>query len=293
VLLAYQPVGPNTRRVADLVSRFPQTSFAVVADDPDAIGQLSVVMRSCLKGNRTQAAGELLLEILLDLDLGQHRTGIPCGAKAAELYTFLGSLPGVKPGGLHAYDGHLSQSDLTERAKACDQAFGPVATLKQQLISAGLSVPRIVAGGSPTFRLHASRTNVECSPGTCVFWDAQYAAKLPDLDFLPAALILTRIISKPGPNRLCLDLGHKAIASEMSPPRVRLLGLEDSRPVLHSEEHLVIETAQADQHRIGDCLYGIPMHICPTVALYNSATVVKNGRSAGTWTITRERQVTV
>jgi D-serine deaminase-like pyridoxal phosphate-dependent protein len=79
----------------------------------------------------------------------------------------------------------------------------------------------------------------------------------------------------------------------MPPPRVRLLGLEDSQPVMHSEEHLVIETAQADKLKVGDCLYGIPSHICPTVALYNSATVIQNGKSAGTWKITRERCVTI
>jgi len=110
---------------------------------------------------------------------------------------------------------------------------------------------------------------------------------------LPAALVLTRIISKPGRDRICLDLGHKAIASEMTPPRVKLLGLEDSRPLLHSEEHLLLETPQADKLKVGDCFYGVPWHICPTVALYNCATVIRNGRNAGTWNIARERRLNV
>ena len=293
VLLAYQPVGPNVRLATELVMRFPQTRFAVVADDAVAIQGLSLAMQAHSKVRRTTADVDHRLEIFLDLDLGQHRTGIPAGTKAAELYKLITSLPGLKAGGLHAYDGHLSQSDPAERARACNLAFTPVAALKQELINDGLPVPRIVAGGTPTFRLHANRGDVECSPGTCVFWDAQYAAKLPDLDFLPAALVLTRIISKPGPNRVCLDLGHKAIASEMPPPRVKLLGLEDSRPVLHSEEHLVIETTQSDKLKIGDCFYGIPMHVCPTVALYNSAIVIQNGNRSGTWEITRERCLTL
>jgi len=118
-----------------------------------------------------------------------------------------------------------------------------------------------------------------------VFWDAGYASKLPDLEFLPAALVLTRVISKPGKNRLCLDLGHKAIASEMAPPRVQLLGLEDAKAVSHSEEHLVVETGRSKQFRVGDCLYGIPWHICPTVALHSEATVVKRGAVISRWKV--------
>jgi D-serine deaminase-like pyridoxal phosphate-dependent protein len=289
VLLAHQPVGPNVGGVMQLINRFPQTRLSVVADDAEVIRELSQAAQML---SRTHA-GEQALEVLLDLDIGQHRTGVTLGSKAFELYRFMARLPGLKPGGLHAYDGHLSQSDPTERAQACNAAFQQVTALKLDLIRAALPVPRIVAGGTPTFQLHASRGDVECSPGTCVFWDAGYEAKLPDLHFLPAVLVLTRIISKPAAGRLCLDLGHKAIAAEMPPPRVKLLGLEDSQPVMHSEEHLVIETPLADRFKVGDCLYGVPVHICPTVALYNSATTVLNGKSAGTWKITRDRRLTV
>jgi D-serine deaminase-like pyridoxal phosphate-dependent protein len=132
---------------------------------------------------------------------------------------------------------------------------------------------------------------VECSPGTCVFWDAGYASKLPDLGFEPAALVLTRLISKPGVNRVCLDLGHKAIAAEMPPPRAQFLNLEDAKAVMHSEEHLVVETARTGL-KLGDCLYGIPWHICPTVALYSEAVVIEKGRIAGRWKVAaRDREV--
>jgi D-serine deaminase-like pyridoxal phosphate-dependent protein len=293
VLLAYQPVGPNIRRVAELVIRFPRTRFAVVVDDAAAIMELSQAVQSASAAQRSKTDGQLALDVLLDLDVGQHRTGIAVGPKAVELYRLIAGVAGLNPGGLHAYDGHLSQSNLTERAQACDQAFQPVAALRRDLLNARLPVPRVVAGGTPTFRLHSQRGDVECSPGTCIFWDAQYAARLPDLDFLPAALVLTRVVSKPSRERICLDLGHKALASEMPPPRVKLFGLEEARPVLHSEEHLVLETTQAEKLKNGDCLYGVPWHICPTVALYNSATVIQNGMSAENWLITRERRLTL
>ena len=112
------------------------------------------------------------------------------------------------------------------------------------------------------------------------------------MPFAPAALVLTRVISKPAPNRLCLDLGHKAIASEMPPPRVEFLNLKDAAAVMHSEEHLVVETARAADFELGDCLYGMPRHICPTVALHAEAVVIENGRSTGCWqVVARDRRL--
>ena len=84
-----------------------------------------------------------------------------------------------------------------------------------------------------------------------MFWDWGYSTMLPDMDFLPAVLVLTRVVSKPGTNLLCLDLGHKAVASEDPPPRVHLLGLPDTTAVGHSEEHLVLETDRAGEFPVG------------------------------------------
>ena len=284
VLLAYPPVGPNAQRVLQLVRSFARTKISVIADDAEAIRALSAAF--------TRESS--VIDVLLDLDCGQHRTGVSPGPKAVELYRLIGSLPGLKPGGLHAYDGHIHDADVTVRAKNCDAAFVPVAALCQELLQARLPVPRVVAGGTPTFPMHARRGDVECSPGTCVFWDASYAGKFADLDFLPAALVLTRVISKPGANRLCLDLGHKSIASEMSHPRVQFLNLPEAKAVAHSEEHLVVETAEAGVFKVGDCLYGLPWHICPTVALHSEAVVIEGGKASQRWKIIgRERKLTI
>jgi D-serine deaminase-like pyridoxal phosphate-dependent protein len=157
-----------------------------------------------------------------------------------------------------------------------------------------IPVPRVVTSGTPTFPMHARRDGVECSPGTCVFWDAGYARKLPDLDFLPAAVLLTRVVSKPTANRLCLDLGHKAVASEMPHPRVIFFDLNDCTPVVHSEEHLVLETPEAERYTVGDVLYGIPWHICPTVALHSEVVVVRNARAEERWKVAaRDRTLTI
>ena len=111
----------------------------------------------------------------------------------------------------------------------------------------------------------------------------RYSTILPDLDFAPAVVLLTRVISRPEQNRLCLDLGHKAVASENPHPRVKVFGLEDATPVGHSEEHLVLETDRAADFPVGSPLYGMPWHVCPTVALHNEAVVIRNGRAEERW----------
>ncbi len=284
VLLAYQPVGPNATRAVQLVQQYPNTSFAVLGDDEGALRNLSEVF----------VHAKSKVSVLLDIDCGQHRCGVEPGKPAIALYQLIASLPGVTPGGLHAYDGHIHDTDLTVRTQNCEAAFAPVTRLRQDLSAPGLSVPRVVAGGTPTFPMHAKRTDVECSPGTCVFWDFGYADMLPDMDFLVAALVLTRVVSKPGGNLLCLDLGHKAIAAENPQPRVRLLGLEDAQFVAHNEEHLVVETPRAAGFKVGDALYGIPRHICPTVALHSQATVIRDGRAVEHWKVAaRDRRLTI
>jgi D-serine deaminase-like pyridoxal phosphate-dependent protein len=287
LLLAYQLVGPAIRRLAELIKTFRLTKFSVICDNEAALAELSKAFPASEEINSR-------LEVLIDIDVGQHRTGVPAGPESVKLYRAIAASTNLKPGGLHAYDGHISDADPEIRKTACNHAFAPVQVLRYELQSIGLRVPRMVAGGSPTFPFHALRTDVECSPGTTVFWDSGYGNKLRDLDFLPAALVLTRIVSKPGPNLLCLDLGHKALGSEMPHPRVQFLNLPEYNAVTHSEEHLVVETRHANQFNIGDCIYGVPRHICPTVALYSAAVVIENQKVVGSWKVAaRERRLTI
>ncbi len=284
ILLAAPLVGPTTRRLLALMSAHPGVRFAGLADDGPAIEA----------ANAEAVAAGARLRVMIDLDVGQRRTGV-APADAAGLYRRLVASGGLEAAGLHAYDGHLHQSDAAERAAACEAAFAGVAELASALRAEGLPVPAIVAGGTPTFPMHARRAGVESSPGTCVLWDAGYERNLPDLDFVTAAFLLTRVISRPAPGRLCLDLGHKAVASEMTPPRVVFPELPDARAVMHNEEHLVLETDRASEFPVGAPLLGIPWHICPTVALHSFVHVVRRDADAdAVWpVVARTRAITV
>ena len=284
VLLAYQPAGPNVARLARLARQFPGVLFSAIADDAGAIDQMA----------QAAFAARVRVGIYLDLDCGMHRTGVAPGVKALELYGRMVRATGLQAAGLHVYDGHNHESDLRLRAVRCEADFSAVAEFKGQLERQGFVVPNVIAGGTPTFPLHALRPDVELSPGTCVLWDFGYGDKLPDLNFQVAALLLARVISRPGPGRLCLDLGHKAVAAENPQPRVKFLNLPGAVAVLHSEEHLVVETPAAASFNVGDCVYAVPRHICPTCALHAAAIVVEGGRAVGRWAVTaRDRVLTV
>ena len=126
VLLAYQPVGPNVDRFLELVARFPSVRFSCAADNPASVGDLS----------DAAARSSARLEVLVDLDVGQHRTGIPPDAHAAKLYRLITALPALRPGGLHAYDGHIHDPDVAARTINCEAAFAPVEVLRRKLPAA-------------------------------------------------------------------------------------------------------------------------------------------------------------
>lgn len=286
VLLSLQPVGPNAARLVRLLALFPQVRFSAVVDDVAVAAQLA---------KRVAESGvERVLGVFLDLDIGQHRTGVAPGPGAVAVVEEIRRHAELQFRGLHAYDGHLGITDLTARTSGCDAGYAAVEALRQQLEAGGISVGAIIAGGSPTFPIHARRSGVELSPGTTVFWDAGYGTKLPDLPFEPAAFLITRVVSRPAPDCLCLDLGHKAVSAEMAPPRAVFPALPDAEAVSHSEEHLVIRTSRAAEFQIGNVLYAIPWHVCPTVALHQEAWLVREGKAVERWTVeARARRITV
>ncbi|HTL09811.1 MAG TPA: alanine racemase, partial [Chitinophagaceae bacterium] len=229
-----------------------------------------------------------------DLNVGMHRTGIAPGKEVIDLYQLCDQLQGITPVGLHAYDGHIRDVDFTLRTAHADEAFSTVAILQKDLTIRGFNKPVIIMGGSPTFSIHCKREGIECSPGTFIYWDKGYSDLCPEQAFRPAALVITRIISLPTADRITTDLGHKSIAAENElQRRVYFLNSPTLTPISQSEEHLVLQAGISHGYQPGDVLYGLPLHICPTVALYERAITIDNGLVRGEWmTIARDRKIT-
>jgi D-serine deaminase-like pyridoxal phosphate-dependent protein len=288
VLISYAMIGPNVTRLVKLIEKFPGTAFSTIVDHPIQLAQLSTAL----------VAAHRTIDVLIDLNVGMNRTGIVPGPEADELYSRIANCPGIRPGGIHAYDGHNNSEALADRQMVARAALDVALAMRERHERAGRPVPRIVSGGTPGFPGYSSIRDVpglECSPGTYVLHDLGYGSKYPDLGVVPAAVLLTRVVSRPTANRVTLDLGNKSVAAD--PPlakRVYLLEFPDYTIVTHSEEHLVVETDGADRYTPGDVVYAIPSHVCPTVALHREALVAERNRVVGRWTIAaRDRFLTI
>lgn len=283
VLLAYQPVGPKASRFINLLIKYPVTNFSCVIDNIAVAENLSAL---CVANNVTA-------NIFIDLNTGMNRTGIP-SSRALLLFEAIQFLPALKLIGLHAYDGHIHDNDPLLRKQHVESAFGKVLVLAKTIESVTGKKLIIVAGGSPTFPVYAGRENIECSPGTFIFWDWGYKQNFPDEPFDYAALVITRIISITDDHSITTDLGHKSLAAENPLPRVYFLNAPEALPVAQSEEHLVLKVMDASAYKTGDVLFGVPLHICPTVALYETAVVISSHKAVKEWkVIARDRRITV
>lgn len=283
VLLAHQPIGPRIERLLQLIIKYPETRFSCITDHINIARELGEAFH----------AHALALDIYIDINVGMNRTGILPNEHALALYEMIDQQGGLEFKGLHVYDGQHRQADPLEREKACDIAFEAVYGLVCRLESKGYPRPLIIAGGSPSFSIHAKRLDRDCSPGTNIFWDRGYGLICPEQDFIPAVHLMTRIISLPSENRICVDLGHKSVAAENElAKRVFFPAHPELKAVSQSEEHLVLETAPGHTFQPGDVLIGIPYHICPTVALHENLIAVENDAVVGEWKVeARKRKI--
>ena len=278
ILLAYQPVGPNIRKLGNLIKNFPESSFATIVDNIDSAKAITSEI-----GNRSNP-----VRLFIDINCGMNRTGISFNGSLDRLREWIDKEPSATLSGLHVYDGHLHQPKLENRKDAVIK----INNLIRNFLRSN-TVPEVVVGGSPTFGLWANLTEWNLSPGTVILWDAGYARAFPDLDFSIASCLLTRVISRPEKDLICVDLGHKSIAAE-NPihDRVFFPDLNDHQIMGHSEEHLMIKTAHSEEYEPGHLLLGFPKHICPTVALHDHAYIISNSvASTETWTVNARKRI--
>ena len=285
VLLAYQPVGPKLQRFIELMKKYPATKFSCLVDN--LVSAKSIA--------EAAIENKVDVTVYIDLNVGMNRTGIAPGDKAITLYESCANVKGIHLKGLHVYDGHIRALDIRERTIECNKAFEPVEDMRLRLAEKGLAAPVIIAGGSPTFPIHAKRKDAECSPGTFILWDKGYYDLCPEQRFAFAALVISRIVSLPGKTTLCLDLGHKSISAENElHKRVYFLNAPELKFLSQSEEHLVAEAGAGHSYKVGDVLYGLPFHICPTCSLYERASIIENNEVSGEWKIiARDRKISV
>lgn len=283
VLIAYQMTGPKIQRFLAVAQHFPAATISALVDNLDSAKQLATAFET--KGLRAN--------IYLDVDNGMHRTGYPLNEDTFDMVAQLCEMPALSFKGLHLYDGQFRTNQVAERIKGSNTAFHPVYALVDRIAKELHLTAEIINGGSPSFSAAAARENVFCSPGTTLLWDYGYAQMVGEIPFQWAAILMTRVISKPTEGVITLDLGHKSVASEnMLAKRIHFLNLTDYEATGHSEEHLVLRVKNWNTIKIGDVFYGVPYHVCPSVALHEEAQVVRNNVAIETWNVVaRKRRI--
>ena len=275
ILLAIQPTGKNISRFISLIEIYPESIFSTIVDNEYSLNEIN---------NRAKEK-KISVSIWLDINNGMNRTGVEPNNEACSIFQKIASASNLNAKGLHVYDGHIRESDYSKRKQVCDNAFSHVLDLKKNIEKKGILIDKIVAGGTPTFPIHAKRENVEVSPGTSLLWDDRYGTAFEDLKFIHSAVLIGSIISKPSKDLLCINLGHKSVASEMDFPRLSFLNLKNTEQIGHSEEHLVVKCNESDKYPVGMICYSIPSHICPTVPKFSKVLTVDEGEVIGEWKV--------
>lgn len=266
ILVAYQLIGPNLEAVCTLARRHPDVRFGCVLDNVHTFDRLE---DACRRHDVTLAA-------YVDLDVGMHRTGIAAGPEADELYRGICASQVLRAGGIHAYDGHIRDSDPAERRARAAVTRELAFAMRDRLRGQGHPVDEIVTGGTPTFPCHAAayEAGMSLSPGTYSYHDWGYGSNFPDLPFKAAAVVFGRVISVSGPGRFTVDVGSKAIAADPAQPRGTILNYPATEAGPQSEEHWVFTIPEEQTPSVGSPVYIWPKHICPTVEHYDEAAVL-------------------
>ncbi|MCE7039294.1 D-TA family PLP-dependent enzyme [Dyadobacter sp. CY312] len=287
ILIAYQMVGPNIGRLLELKTKFPDSVFSSLIDNEKSAQMLE----------EAGVATSSIFNVFIDVNNGMNRSGHQADHTLLSLFHFLKGLSQVHVSGAHIYDGHIRNPEFSERKAASDEAFELTLPLLDLMTKNADKDVMVIAGGSPSFNIHTLRSDVFLSPGTNILWDWGYGSRFQDQPFLHAALILTRVVSKPAVGIVTIDLGHKSVAAENPiDSRFQLLNLNNYEVISQSEEHGVLQVGNQEWEKIeiGDIYYALPYHICPSVALHDYASVIENGEVTDEWRIiARNRKITI
>jgi D-serine deaminase-like pyridoxal phosphate-dependent protein len=280
VLIAYPMVGAGARRVRAVAESFPATRISALVEAREQI----------------DAWRDSRIGLFIDVNPGMDRTGIE-QSRVDEIIALGRAVieAGLAFRGLHYYDGHLAKFELAEREQAAHRGYDRLLEIVAAMTKAQLRLEEIITAGTPAFPCtisYAPFSNApfihRASPGTIVYGDCSSLAQLPaSYGYRPAALVVSTVVSRPAPARITCDAGHKTVSADAGVPTCRVLGRDDLLPAKPSEEHLPIDiVVGAPLPALGETLYLIPMHVCPTVNNFDHALLVRDGNIIGVERVT-------
>ncbi len=285
IFIANQVVGAaKLRRLRALAER---VRLAVGVDHPDQIGLLSEAFR-----------GADPLDISIEIDVGQRRTGVVEPHEAVDLAQRILDSPGLALRGVYTHEGHdYAAHDDADLAVIADQAQRQMLGAAQAIRDATGAACEVSMGSTPSLFARKFHAGIdELRPGTAVFNDGSHANFLGHTDWC-AATVLATVVNLPAPDRVVVDAGAKALTSDRRGPSIlensgfgMVVGRPDATIVSLSDEHGALSVPDAGAYTIGQVLQIIPNHICPCVNLYDHAFVGRNGIVRDVWEVSARGQ---
>lgn len=268
LLMHFPPIGEQAwRRLAQVAGEVP---LALALDSLPAAEGFS----------RALAAAGTVADVLIELDTGMRRTGLPDAAAALALAQQVDRLPALSIAGISTYPGHLRGSGDEIRPGLHEMDALLVAT-RDELTAAGLSCERISGGSTPTrYMTHETCVN-ELRAGTTIFLDRMSASTEPELGLGACALTVeVTVISTAVPGRIAIDAGSKTLTSD---PYAgggfgAVVGHPELAIVALNEEHGYVDLGESDTaFDVGDRLSVIPNHVCACVNLHDFVLGARGG----------------
>lgn len=255
VVWAYPTVNrAHIRAFLELAKTYPSRSLVALVDTEAGLSVWRELMDDTSCHN---------VRLLIDLDPGMGRTGIPLDLSALELAQKIDGL-GIF-GGWHLYDGHIQDKDIEVRLQRISMVAQKTRELMRAADAEGLST-FLIAGASYSFDMWPSDLATYIAPGSWVYSSSQHDEELPHLGWTPSAYVLSTVISKRN-STVTLDAGSKAISPD-KPLAERFRW--DGKILKINEEHSVVES---EDLRVGDRVLLMPKHACTTSYLYDDALV--------------------
>jgi D-serine deaminase-like pyridoxal phosphate-dependent protein len=285
LLIAYPIVGQTkTHRLADLAQR---ATITVSLDSEDAARGIS----AALAQRRASSSSSAHINILVELDAGFGRCGVPNETEALKLAQTVSSLPGLKFEGLMFFPGHFGV-DPDQRKTLRAQVIELLDRCLDAFARADIPLHTISGGSTPSrYESHLLHGVNETRPGTYIFNDRNTvgvsAANIDDC----ALSVLVTVVSTSVSGHAVVDGGSKTFSSDRYQAEDgRGFGLSKDDPALEierfSEEHGHLNIARSERrYRVGDRLAIIPNHVCSTVNLHDEIYGVRGDGVETVWRV--------
>ena len=246
---------------------------------------------------RALAPAGLSLEVLLDVDVGQARTGVLPGAPALALAQHVAGLSTLRLIGLQGYEGHLQHvQDPVERAQRCRDAMLRLTSTADELRAAGHQILVVSTGGTGTAEICAQYAGVtEVQPGSFIFLDTSYRAVV-GAHYDCALTILSLVISRPRPGEAIVDAGLKSLSTDSGYAQPKAHPVFGGHGISYrpaGDEHGILswDPASGLELELGARVELIPSHIDTTINLHDQYYVLRQERLVAIWPVTARGKV--